>query len=78
MGMIPPCPCCARVVSEADIVPDGVYLHGPMSLISFKCIPPCKTNRAIRFEDATQELRRAAMLAELSRDSGNEMTGWGG
>jgi len=49
-----------------------------MSLISFKCIPPCKTNRAIRFEDATQELRRAAMLAELARDKESEMMGWGG
>ena len=76
MGMIPPCPCCARVVSEADVVPDGCYIFGSRSLVSFKC--PCGTNRAIRFEDATQELRRAAMLAELARDKESEMTGWGG
>ena len=76
MGMIPPCPCCARVVSEADVVPDGCYIFGSRSLVSFKC--PCGTNRAIRFEDATQELRRAAMLAELARDKDSEMMGWGG
>jgi hypothetical protein len=74
--MIPPCPCCARVVSEADVVPDGCYIFGSRSLVSFKC--PCGTNRAIRFEDATQELRRAAMLAELARDKESEMMGWGG
>ena len=74
MGMnIPPCPCCARVVSEADVVPDGCYIFGSRSLVSFKC--PCGTNRAIRFEDATQELRRAAMLAELARDKESEMMG---
>jgi hypothetical protein len=74
--VIPACPCCARVVSEDDVVPDGCYIFGSRSLVSFKC--PCGTNRAIRFEDATQELRRAAMLAELARDKESEMTGWGG
>ena len=59
--MIPACPCCARVVSEADVVPDGCYIFGSRSLVSFKC--PCGTNRAIRFEDATQELRRATKSA---------------
>ena len=72
---IPPCPNCGKTYDESVIVPDGTYsLNGQIMLVSFKCILPCKTNRAIRFEDATQELRRAAMLAELSRDSGNEMT----
>jgi hypothetical protein len=55
------------------VVPDGCYIFGSRSLVSFKC--PCGTNRAIRFEDATQELRRAAMLAELARDKESEMMG---
>ena len=74
MGMIPPCPCCGVVIAEKDIIPKGTYQYGSTMLVSFNCVPPCKTDRAIRFQDTTQELRRAAMLAELSRDSGNEMT----
>lgn len=70
--IIPACPCCSVVVEEADIVPDGCYLFGPMSLISFKCVPPCLTNRALRFSDVSRELRQAALLAEMARDKDNE------
>ena len=69
----PPCACCGIVVKYASIVPDGCYTYGPISLASWRC--KCGTNRAVRFQDAPQALRRAAMLADLSRDAGNEMEG---
>jgi len=69
----PACPCCGIVVKYDSIVPDGAYIFGEQSLVSWRCA--CKTNRAARFRDVPQELRRAAMLADLSRDAGNEMEG---
>ena len=59
-----PCPCCGIVVTEDEIVPDGVYLFGERSLVLWKC--KCGTNRAARFEHVSPALRRAAMLADLA------------
>lgn len=73
--VIPPCTCCGAVIAKKDIVPKGTYSFGSTMLVSFSCVPPCRTDRAVRFEDVTPEIRRAAMLADLSRDSGNEMGG---
>ena len=67
-----PCPCCAIVVEDSDITPDGCYIYGSISLVSWRC--KCGTNRAARFQDVSPELRRAAMLVELSRDAKSEMT----
>lgn len=74
--MTPACPCCGIRIPIASIIPDGTYeIHGKM-LVSFKCIPPCLTNRAIKFEMVPQELRRAAMLADLALNGkDNEMEG---
>ena len=70
-----PCPCCGRVLSEEEIVPDGTYQLGSTMLVSFKCIPPCLTNRALRFDQVSSTLRRAAMLADLAlRPESPEMT----
>jgi len=68
-----PCPCCSVVVKYADVVPDGCYIYGNNSLVSFRCA--CGTNRAARFQDVPSELRRAAMLADLTRQAQNEMEG---
>ena len=69
----PACPVCGIVVKYADVVPDGAYCYGSINLASWQCA--CGTNRAARFSDIPQDLRRAALLADLSRDSGNEMEG---
>ena len=72
--MIPACACCSRIVTEDEIVPDGCYIFGDRSLVSFKC--PCGTNRALRFEDVSPALRRAAMLADMAlRPNSPEMMG---
>jgi len=69
----PACPVCGIVVKYASIVPDGAYIFGDQSLASWRC--PCGTNRAARFSDILSELRRAAMLADLSNQPQNEMEG---
>ena len=74
--MMPPCPCCSVVIRKADIQPDGTYELAGKFLVSFKCIPPCKTNRAIKFEHVPKEIREAAMLADLAlRPDSPEMKG---
>ena len=56
-------------------MPDGTYQLGSTMLVSFKCIPPCLTNRALRFDQVSSALRRAAMLADLAlRPERPEMT----
>ena len=71
---LPPCSCCGIVVDESQITPDGTYSYGSAILISFKC--PCGTNRALRFEDISPALRKAAMLADLAlRPDSPEMEG---
>ena len=68
----PACPCCSVVVAYKDIQPDGMYVFGDQSLASWRC--KCGTNRAARFSDIPPELRRAAMLADLSNQPDNETT----
>jgi len=72
---LPPCPCCGVIMGMKDVSPKGTYQYGSTMLVSFGCVPPCKTDRAVRFEDVSQELRRAAMLADLSNQPDNEMEG---
>ena len=67
-------------------MPDGTYQLGSTMWISFKCIPPCLTNRALRFDQVSSALRRAAMLADLAlrpespktmvNDSHESVKGW--
>jgi hypothetical protein len=68
--VIPACPCCGIVVDESHIIPDGYYSFGDVNLVSWRC--KCKTNRAARFQDVSQSLRRAALMA---MDDSPEMMG---
>ena len=60
-------------MDESQIVPDGTYSYGSTILISFKCVLPCKTNRAVKWGDVSHELRKAAHLAEMSRGDSEVM-----
>lgn len=51
-------------------------LNDAPALILFNC--ECKSTLAIPWASATRAQRKAAFLADLARDSKNEMAGWGG
>ena len=52
------------------------YYYAP-ALILWNC-RACGSTRGIPWAECTEEQRREAYLADLSRQSGNEMTAWGG
>ncbi len=71
-----PCKCCGSPIPENPTIIGIQYgLADEPVLILWNCPPPCGTTRAIRWLDSTQAQRVAANLADLSRDSENEMMG---
>jgi len=67
------CPCC-QSSRPLDPVIDGIWYRPFTDIpldIAYRC--ECGSNRSIPWASATREQRRQAHLAELARDSGNEM-----